>query len=101
MDLTVVITSGELIYVGQIGYALNVIVDEPGGELGTIGDVFLLLLVSGHFLLLARPCILFAPTCAILVRHVIGIHGLRLVVAGEKEVNVPSKDSGLGTAREK
>ena len=80
MDLAVVVTSGELVDVGQVLEALDEVVDEPRSVLGPVSDVLFAQLVTSH-LLLAASRALHGP---VLIGLVIGVTGLGLVVEREE-----------------
>ena len=69
MDLAIEVTSGQLVDVGQVSNALDVVSDEPGSMLSSIRDVLLLLLISSHFLLAST----WALRSSLLIRHVFGV----------------------------
>ena len=94
MNLPVVVTRGQLVDIGQVRDALNVIVDEPWSVLRPVRDVLLPLLVASHFLLAAAGA-LHRP---VLIRLEIRVTGLQLVVESKEEFDVPSEDGALGAA---
>jgi len=98
VNLSVVVTSGQLVNIWQVLEALDEVVNEPGGVLGSVGDVFLTLLVPCHLLLLAPTWTLHRG--GVLTGCIFRVTWLWLVVEREEKLDVPSKYGALGTTGE-
>lgn len=95
VDLAIVDSSGQLVDVRQVLQALDEIVDEPRSVLCPVRDVFFLLLIAGHLLLLSS--IGARDHRRVLIRLVVRVADLRLVVEREEELDIPSEDGTLSS----
>ena len=93
VNLTVIITSCQLINIGQVTDALDVIIDKPGRVFSPVRDVLLSLLVSSNLLLATTW-----PLLPVLIGNVFRVTELKLVVARKELLYVPGKDGTLGTS---
>ena len=97
VDFSIVDSGSQLVNIRQVLQTLDKVIYEPRRVLSSVSDVLLTLIISGDFLLAAGG----THRGAILVGHIVGVIGLRLVLLREEELDVPGEHRTLGTTREK
>ena len=93
LDLTIVVSSCQLVDVRQVRHAEDEVIDKPGRILTNVCDILFLLLVLHQLLAVTLASLL------VLVR-VARVSGLWIEFSREYHLHIPAVDNALDTTRE-